>query len=78
MFFPMLSRFLEDIATSDRVGLEETRVWACNILCKIGTAFGEFPFSFTTITFTLMLRFGSTRKECIEWAGGPQIVNVKQ
>lgn len=31
----MLSRLLEDIPTGDRLNLEETRVRASNLLCKV-------------------------------------------
>ena len=35
VFFPMLSRLLEDIPTGDWLNLEETRVRASNLLCKV-------------------------------------------
>ena len=35
MFFPMLDRLLEEIETRDKLSLEETRVRACNLLCKV-------------------------------------------
>lgn len=35
VFFPMLTRLLDDIQTGDRLNLEETRVRASNLLCKV-------------------------------------------
>ena len=35
VFFPMLSHLLEDIPTGDCLNLEETRVRASNLLCKV-------------------------------------------
>ena len=35
VFFPMLSRLLSDIVSDEKVSLEETRVRASNLLCKV-------------------------------------------
>ena len=37
VFFPMLSRLLGEIVSDEKVSLEETRVRASNLLCKVGT-----------------------------------------
>ena len=37
VFFPMLTRLLKDIQTGDRQNLEETRVRASNLLCKVSS-----------------------------------------
>ena len=36
VFFPMLSRLLGEIVSDEKVSLEETRVRASNLLCKVG------------------------------------------
>ena len=35
VFFPMLSRLLGEIVSDEKVSLEETRVRASNLLCKV-------------------------------------------
>ena len=35
VFFPMLTRLMGDIQTGDRMNLEETRVRASYLLCKV-------------------------------------------
>ena len=54
ILFPLLTKLLENINTQDPSGMEETRMRASTLLCKVGYRCIEQPFShFIVLTYVL-------------------------